>query len=226
MNRWGGSVALLVVGSIALVAGSLLALAARGTGPWPGDLALTRSLQQLEPRGLVGSLLVLAGEAALFLPPLLVLSSLLMRRWLDALFLFLASLTGVFVGDVLLKALVGRPRPVSELVRVSGTPEGYSFPSGTVFLTTVVLGAACYLIWREQPRRIVVAGAIGVSLLVVSLVGLSRVYSGEHWPTDVLGGWLLGGAWAIVLAIIYRRWLSRRAGNPEETTRRRKPGRR
>jgi membrane-associated phospholipid phosphatase len=189
------------------LAGSLLALTARGAGPMAGDLLLMRSLQRLGPETLAGSSLVRFGEAAWWLLPLVVvLIALLKRRWLEALFLSIAALTGALVGDLLLKDLVGRPRPAAEMVRAAGSAEGYSFPSGTVFLVTVTLGAACYLIWRARPPRSAVAGAFGVALFLVLLVGVSRVYSGEHWPTDVLGGWLLGGVWTILLVAVHRWW--------------------
>ena len=188
-----------------VLAGTALALSARGAGPLPGDLLLTRLPQR--PGTLAESWLVRLGEAAWWLVPLVIVGIVLLkRRWSDALFLCVAGLTGGLLGDLLIKDLVERPRPPE----MAGSTEGYSFPSGTVFLVTVTLGAACYLVWRSRPRRIVVACAFAASLLLVLLVGVSRVYAGEHWPTDVLGGWVLGGAWAILLITAYRRWGSGR----------------
>ncbi len=68
----------------------------------------------------------------------------------------------------------------------------------------VLLGAVCYLI-RHAPRPVFVA-ALAASFLLVLVVGLSRVYLGEHWATDVLGGWLFGGAWLFVLVAVHRWW--------------------
>jgi membrane-associated phospholipid phosphatase len=100
----------------------------------------------------------------------------------------------VLVGGVLIKPLVGRPS--AELVRVSGSSEGYGLPSGTAFFAVVLLGMIVYLVWRTRPPRLIAVLTLGISLLLVLLCGLSRAYTGEHWATDVLGGWLLGGCLA------------------------------
>jgi undecaprenyl-diphosphatase len=207
----------IAVWIVLVVSGSALAFAARGAGPLPGDLALSRLIQQPPPDGLVGSLLVRASDVVWLLAPLAVLVALLVRQWLAALFILLASSTGVLVG-VVIKALVARPRPTADLVRVYDTPESYAFPSTTAFFAAVFLGMVGYLIW--QPRRRVAVVAIGILLLLSS--GLSRVYVGAHWTTDVLGGWLLGGAWLIVWIALHRWWLSRgtKAGDPTKRRRR------
>jgi membrane-associated phospholipid phosphatase len=191
---------------IALVAaGSALAFVARGTGPLPGDLLLTRSLQGASFGGLADSLLIRAGEVVWFLPPLAVLVAIIGRWWWVAFFISLASATGVLIPDAI-KLLVARPRPAEDLVWVLGPQENYGFPSGTAFLSVVLLGAICYLLWRARPRRPVAAVTLGISLLLILSSGLSRVYVGEHWATDVLGGWLLGGAWLMVLVVVHRWW--------------------
>jgi membrane-associated phospholipid phosphatase len=122
---------------------------------------------------------------------------------------------------VVIKALVARPRPTADLVRVYDSPESYSFPSTTAFFAATFLGILGYLAW--QPRRRVVIVTLGILLLLSS--GLSRVYVGAHWATDVLGGWLLGGAWLLVLIALHRWWLVRgpKVGDP---TRRRRRARR
>jgi membrane-associated phospholipid phosphatase len=208
----------MVAGWVALVAlGTALAFAARGGGPLPGDLTATRLLQEVATDGLVGFLLMRAGDAILFLLPLAILVALLLRRWLDALAVFVAGSTGVLVGGILLKPLVERPRPSAELVRVSSSSKGYGFPSGTAFFAVVLLGMIVYLVWRTRPPRLTAVLTLGISLLLVLLCGLSRVYTGEHWATDVLGGWLLGGAWLLVLVAAYRGWSSRRARASDPT---------
>lgn len=186
-------------------AGTLLALAARGAGPLPGDVALTHLLQGLPPGGAAGFLLSYVGDAAWLLPAAALAVALLARRWTAALLVLAASVTGVLLGDAL-KLLVARPRPPVEFFQTPGPTDGYGFPSGTALLTAVVLGAACYLI-RSAPRPVRTVAA-AASALLAATVGLSRVYVGEHWPTDVLGGWLFGGAWLLVLLSAYRRIFS------------------
>ena len=132
-----------------VVGGSVLAFAARGAGALPGDLALTRSLQKLPPDSTLGSLLSYAGEVVWFLPIAALAVALLMGRWLAALFILLASLTSVLIGDAL-KLLVASPRPSPELVRVVDPRQGYGFPSVTAFLSVALLGMIGYLIWHNS----------------------------------------------------------------------------
>jgi membrane-associated phospholipid phosphatase len=190
---------------VLVVGGSVLAFAARGAGLLPGDLALTRSLQKLPPDSALGTLLSYAGEVVWFLAIAALAVALLMSRWLAALFILLASLTSVFIGEAL-KLLVASPRPSAELVRVVDPQQGYGFPSITAFLSVVLLGMIGYLIWRYSA-----VVAYGVLPLLALLIGLSRVYAGEHWATDVVGGWLFGGAWLLVLVAAHRWWVFRRA---------------
>jgi membrane-associated phospholipid phosphatase len=202
-----GAVWVVLVGS-----GLTLAFVARGAGPLPGDLALSRLIQQPPSGGLVGSWLVHASDFVWLVSPLVVLVALIGRRWLAVVFILLGSCTGVLIG-VVIKQLVARPRPTADLVRVYDTPESYAFPSTTASFTAVFVGTIGYLIWR--PRRRVAIVTFGVLLLLSS--GLSRVYVGAHWATDILGGWLLGGAWLFVVIALHRLWLSRRAkaGDPK-----------
>ena len=195
---------------VALVlAGSILALMARGAGPLPGDLALTRWLQEWPPPdGPAGSLLAYASRLVWSLAVAFLAIALLLRRWLAALFVLVVAATGLLLGDAL-KLLVARARPSVELVRVYESSGGYGFPSTTALLSLVLLGAVCYLVGRDRPRRPFVAVLLCASLLLVLAGGVSRVCVGEHWASDVLGGWLFGGAWLLVLVSIHSWWSSR-----------------
>ena len=190
-------------------AGSLLAIAARGADPLPGDLALTRWLQDsLPPHDRAVSLLTYPGRIVWLLPVAFLAVTLVRRQWLSALFVFVAGVTGLLVADVL-KLLVTRARPSDELVWVYDVSEDYSFPSTTALLSVVLLGMVCYLAGRERlwsPFAVVV---LGVSPMLVLASGVSRIYLGEHWATDVLGGWLFGGAWLLILIAFHRWWTSR-----------------
>jgi undecaprenyl-diphosphatase len=113
---------------------------------------------------------------------------------------------GRLLGEVL-KDTFERSRP--DLVPHAVQVHSASFPSGHAVLaaaTYLTLGA---LLARVQPRRRVKAYLLFVAVLVTLLVGASRVYLGVHWPSDVLAGWCIGAAWAMLCWLIAL-WLQRR----------------
>ena len=108
----------------------------------------------------------------------------------------LAAVGGGIVLSSLLKAGFERPRPElvphGSLVYTASFPSGHSMMAAVVYLT---LGA---LLARAQPRRRLKVYLLALAVLVTVAVGISRVYLGVHWPTDVLAGWTIGGAWALL----------------------------
>jgi membrane protein DedA with SNARE-associated domain/membrane-associated phospholipid phosphatase len=121
----------------------------------------------------------------------------LTRNWLPLLILGLALLGAVALTDVV-KPLVGRLRPdMGPLV----SADGFAFPSGHATQSAAVYGGIAYLAagwfrtWKSK-----VAAWTG-ALLLVLLVGFSRVYLGLHWTTDVLGGYALGAVWLAAVLV-------------------------
>ncbi len=106
-----------------------------------------------------------------------------------------------------LKQLFGRTRP--DLVEHSARVFTESFPSGHATLSAITYLTLGALLARVQTRRRLKAYSLGVAITLTVLVGVSRVYLGVHWPTDVLAGWCLGGAWAIGCWLMAA-WLQRR----------------
>ncbi|RAI39184.1 phosphatase PAP2 family protein [Rhodoplanes roseus] len=106
-----------------------------------------------------------------------------------------------------LKLVIARPRPdlVAHLVDVST----YSFPSGHATASAVTFLTLGVLLARVQARRRVKAYVIGVAVILTLVIGASRVYLGVHWPSDVLAGWCLGAAWAMLCWQVGL-WLQRR----------------
>lgn len=114
-----------------------------------------------------------------------------------------AALAAVVAGSVatsLLKSGYNRPRP--ELVEYGAWVHNASFPSGHSMMSAVVYLTLGMLLARIQRRRWVRVFIVGVAVLITVLVGISRVYLGVHWPTDVLGGWALGAAWAVLFWLL------------------------
>ncbi len=111
-------------------------------------------------------------------------------------YLILFSVIGGILLSFALKNIFGRPRP--DLVPHGSIVYSQSFPSGHAMVSTVTYLTLGFLLagtFKEYPIRIYI---VVISLLVAVLVGLSRVYLGVHWPTDVLAGWALGGSWALL----------------------------
>jgi undecaprenyl-diphosphatase len=88
-------------------------------------------------------------------------------------------------------------------------------------LAAVVYMTLGVLVARTLPRRRLKVYVMSLAALVTTLVGVSRVYLGVHWPTDVLAGWLAGVAWAC-LCMLGARWLARR-GDVEPEARQEQP---
>ncbi|GIG62165.1 hypothetical protein Lfu02_65370 [Longispora fulva] len=134
------------------------------------------------------------------LVPLAVLGALarsrLARSWWPAVVVLLA-VGGTAVLTFAVKVVDGRARPPAGVVAVVG--EDFSFPSGHTSNTTATIGVLTFLVYGlvrpGRPRVLLVTGAV----LVMAAVGLSRLYLGVHWFTDVLGGYLLAGAWLLLV---------------------------
>jgi undecaprenyl-diphosphatase len=125
----------------------------------------------------------------------------LVRRW-RTLGLVVGSTVGGALLNSLLKHLFARPRPtvVPHLTWVLTE----SFPSGHAMLSAIVYLTLGALLAQLTERRWLKAYLVGVALLLTLLIGGTRVYLGVHYPTDVLGGWMAGLAWALLTALVAR----------------------
>jgi undecaprenyl-diphosphatase len=124
-----------------------------------------------------------------------VIGYLLMIGKRGAALLVLVSVIGGMLLSTLLKLGFERPRP--DLVPHAARVFTASFPSGHATLSAVTFLTLSALLARVQPNRRLKGYFIALALLLTLMVGVSRVYLGVHYPTDVLAGWCLGAAWAI-----------------------------
>ena len=110
---------------------------------------------------------------------------------------------------VLVSHLINRPRPTpSQVLRVTEHPGASRYPSGhTIFIVTVTVVLLLCLGYRFLPRWGRLAGWVVVAFLVTTNA-VGRMYTGAHWPTDVLGGFLIAVAWLTFLGSF--RWVSSR----------------
>jgi undecaprenyl-diphosphatase len=119
----------------------------------------------------------------------------------------LVAVAGGSAVSTLFKMGFDRPRPDlvphGTEVLTTSFPSGHSMMAAVAYLTLAVLSA------RVQERRSVQVYLLVLAVLLTVAVGVTRVYLGVHWPTDVLAGWCAGAAWALSCWLVAR-WLSRR----------------
>jgi undecaprenyl-diphosphatase len=125
----------------------------------------------------------------------------LVRRFRSLLLVLGSTVSGALLNSVL-KALFARPRPtvVPHLAEVDAP----SFPSGHAMLSAIVYLTLGAMLAQLIERRWLKAYVLGVALMLTFLVGLTRVFLGVHYLTDVLGGWMAGLAWALFTALLAR----------------------
>lgn len=153
-------------------------------GPW----WLREAAQDLTSLGGISVLTLFALIAFVFL--------LVYGKRLSAVLLAAGLAGGVALSEGL-KAVFERDRPPAAYQAVETL--NASFPSGHALLSTVFYLTLGVMLIRAFPRRRLKALVLGAAVLIVLLVGLTRVYLGAHWLTDVLAGWSVGAAWAMAL---------------------------
>jgi undecaprenyl-diphosphatase len=94
--------------------------------------------------------------------------------------------------NLLVKAAVGRPRPLGSLVNLLTVEHGNSFPSGHVMFYTVFFGFILFLAWTQVRQRAARWVAVATSAALVAGIAPSRIYLGAHWLSDVVAAYMLG----------------------------------
>lgn len=130
-----------------------------------------------------------------------------------ALFVAAAVASGALVNTAL-KGFFVRPRPelVSHLIEVSSA----SFPSGHAMNSAMVYLTLAALLARSQERPGLRLYLLAIAILLTFLVGMSRVYLGVHWPSDVIAGWCVGAIWAVLCSLAGKHLQRRRTIDPPE----------
>jgi undecaprenyl-diphosphatase len=149
-------------------------------------------------------LTAIGGSTVLTLVILAVIGFLVLQtRYRTALVVAITSGSGELL-NAAMKHVFHRPRPsiVPHLRAVFSTsfPSGHAMESAIVYLT---LGA---ILMRASETRVTKMYILGIAVLLTTLVGVSRVYLGVHYPTDVIGGWIVGFMWASVCWLVAQRF--------------------
>ncbi len=199
----------------------MISLIARFTEFFPGDKTITRNLQSHRNPWLRRFMLAISeiGFPKLGVPLTFSIAGIFwaLRFRLESIFILLASSSNIL--NWIVKRLIKRPRPTSELVTVARVINEPSFPSGHVMHYVNFFGLLNYLLvtnWRSGRLRNIL---LSISTALIVLVGPSRVYLGAHWPSDVMAGYIYGGLWFGGLMAAYLRikaWIHPSTGKTPE----------
>ena len=168
----------------------------------PADPAQPRGPAWIE--GALLDLTAIGGPTVLGLVVLSVVGFLVLQtRYRTAFVVAITSIGGEIL-DTVMKLFFNRPRPtiVPHLRVVYST----SFPSGHAMESAIVYLTLAAILMRASESRLTKMYILGIAVLLTTLVGISRVFLGVHYPTDVLGGWIVGFMWASICSIAARRF--------------------
>ncbi len=192
---------------IFLIAGAALALLARFYEPFPGDVSVilwVRSWQHplataaMETVSVIGKSWLLIGLAVVAVAILLV-----GQRRREA--LVAAGALVFLVLAPIFKRLVDRPRPPADLVGIDDALGGLGFPSGHAYQSLILFGLLVFLATVLIGRKWLRWSVQAFLVFLILAIGISRVYLGAHWPSDVLGAYLIAGS---CLALLVRGYQS------------------
>ena len=185
----------------------VLAWGAHHDGYFAADVDIALAVQGIRSPlidAAMGFLSALGSRAMSVVIMAVVALCLVARRYsLEALFV-LAGIGGDGL-NYLLKDIVARPRPVSTgLVSVLQADADASFPSGHAVHSVIVFGFLFYLASVHVQNTAARTGLQALLIALTVLIGLSRIYLGAHWPSDVFGGYLVRGLVLAPLILLYR----------------------
>jgi undecaprenyl-diphosphatase len=185
----------------------------KANGPLPGDIAVLNALRQLSSPTLDTAMIAITtlGSAVVVIAGVAIATGILayLHRRRQAVFL-LFSAAGTGAINIGFKYLFQRDRP--SLWQQIVTENGFSFPSGHAMISSALALSVILICWNTRYR---VWAIVGGSVYFL-LVGLSRLYLGVHFPSDVLGGWCVSLLWILTLHYAFDHFGKRR--NTSSTT--------
>jgi undecaprenyl-diphosphatase len=184
----------LIIGFLAIPA-LIMSIFAWFIKQFPGDLYLTLRLQSFHSNFLLS---IMQGVSFIFggwfsVVVVVVIGILVWWRIgrLEAILIPVAGLLSLI--EIPLKLIIARARPSANLVQVLSHLQDNGFPSGHAIFAIMILGLPAYFIFINMKNHILRTVVLVGLIALILLIGYSRVYLGVHWPSDVIGGYLIGG---------------------------------
>lgn len=199
-----------ILSSISLIAFGYIALLIRAEKLILFDSNVISYVQGLESQWLT---IVMEVFTAIGSAPIVILLSLsvlfLLYKILNhrkELILLAAVMAGSPILNYLLKVFFQRARPdLNRLIEISG----YSFPSGHAMNAFSLYGILTFLLWRHIPPRWGRAVLLLCSTIMILTIGMSRIYLGVHYPSDIIGGYLASSFWLAISIWVFQRYQDR-----------------
>jgi membrane-associated phospholipid phosphatase len=204
---------LVVILVLLFISASALTLAAYVFGVFRFDLVIAILLRDQEHPAFSALMAAVSFLGDGWMPVILVFAvaavCAMKKKWVESLFVIATLSSGVLAGA--LKHVIGRPRPPGFILSPGDiflTINQYAYPSGHVLFFVVFFGFVAYLGWKflAGVTRWILVSACAVMIV---LIGPSRIYLGEHWVSDVIGSYLIGTFWLVILILLYELVLHR-----------------
>ena len=194
-----------------IAAGAAIALLAHFLIPLSFNVATTLAIQSITFPGLQEFMRLISGFGnAPKVVVITVIALMACNKRREAFFLTLSGLGGWFIA-MQLKQLFASARPSADVVNVFHQWPTGSFPSGHLVFYVCYFGFLYFIAREKLPAKSIFRPLVLVTLAVlIALVGLSRLYLGEHWLSDLPGSYLLGAFWLYVCLKLYRFWAGAR----------------
>ncbi len=190
-----------------VIAFSVLALLASTIAYFPVDLRITRGLQTINSPVFAGAMRITSWAG--FFPQSMIITGLIIGllyvsglHW-EALMGFAAAVFDQVI-TALVKIAIHRVRPDANLVHVINVLNSYSFPSGHVVFYTGFFGFTWFLVYSLLKKSWIRSLILTIFSGLILLIGISRIYLGQHWTSDVVGAYLLGSLALAVNIQVYR----------------------
>jgi undecaprenyl-diphosphatase len=200
----------LILGFLAILA-LVISICARLAPKFPGDLCLTLWLQSSNNHLILSTMECISSIFGGWSAVLVVVATGIIVWWrvgrLEAIMIVAGGL--ITLVNTPLKLAINRPRPLADLVHVLSPEQGNGFPSGHAFFAILILGLTAYFVFTNLKNRTIGIVVLAGLIVLILLIGTSRVYLGVHWPSDVIGGYLIGGVLLTALIWFHQTWKTR-----------------